>query len=105
MACCPGQAEIWQHVDAVLDALTLAHVQHTRIGDEKTRGVSGGQRKRVNIGIEVAACPVALYLDEPTSGLDSTGAPSSSPSPLFDFFRGGGGGGGGSLFVRPTERR
>jgi len=61
-------------VDAVLDALSLAHVQHTRIGDEKTRGVSGGQRKRVNIGIEVAACPVALYLDEPTSGLDSTAA-------------------------------
>jgi energy-coupling factor transporter ATP-binding protein EcfA2 len=49
-------------------------VQHTRIGDEKTRGVSGGQRKRVNIGIEVSACPVALYLDEPTSGLDSTAA-------------------------------
>ena len=67
-------AEIKQHVDAVLDALSLAHVQHTRIGDEKTRGVSGGQRKRVNIGIEVAACPVALYLDEPTSGLDSTAA-------------------------------
>lgn len=67
-------ADIALHVDAVLDALSLAHVQHTRIGDEKTRGVSGGQRKRVNIGIEVAACPVALYLDEPTSGLDSTAA-------------------------------
>ena len=66
--------DIALHVDAVLDALSLAHVQHTRIGDEKTRGVSGGQRKRVNIGIEVSACPVALYLDEPTSGLDSTAA-------------------------------
>ena len=69
-----SDADITEHVDAVLDVLSLAHVQHTRIGDEKTRGVSGGQRKRVNIGIEVAACPVALYLDEPTSGLDATAA-------------------------------
>jgi ABC-type multidrug transport system ATPase subunit len=69
-----SDVDITEHVDAVLDVLSLAHVQHTRIGDEKTRGVSGGQRKRVNIGIEVAACPVALYLDEPTSGLDATAA-------------------------------
>ena len=61
-------------VDAVLEALILTHVQHTPIGDERIRGISGGQRKRVNIGIEVVACPVALYLDEPTSGLDATAA-------------------------------
>ena len=61
-------------VDAVLEALILTHVQHTPIGDERRRGISGGQRKRVNIGIEVVACPVALYLDEPTSGLDSSTA-------------------------------
>ena len=56
--------EVAAHVDATLAALSLAHVQHTVIGDERTRGVSGGQRKRVNIGMEVVACPVALYLDE-----------------------------------------
>jgi ABC-type multidrug transport system ATPase subunit len=44
------------------------------IGDEDTRGISGGQRKRVNIGIELCAIPTCIFLDEPTSGLDSTAA-------------------------------
>ncbi|KAL2916645.1 hypothetical protein HK105_203757 [Polyrhizophydium stewartii] len=67
-------AEIEKYVDDLLVALNLAHVAHTVIGDETTRGVSGGQRKRVNIAIEMAAVPICLFLDEPTSGLDSTAA-------------------------------
>ena len=64
--------EIEEFTDNVIDALNLSHVAHTRIGDETTRGVSGGQRKRVNIAMELVAAPVCIFLDEPTSGLDST---------------------------------
>lgn len=63
-----------QHVEAVIVSLQLSHVQHSNIGDENVRGISGGQRKRVNIGMELAAAPSLLLLDEPTSGLDSTAA-------------------------------
>ena len=61
-----------RHVNAVLDVLDLVNVRNSPIGDETTRGVSGGQRKRVNIGMELAACPLALFCDEPTSGLDAS---------------------------------
>jgi ABC-type multidrug transport system ATPase subunit len=59
-------------VNEVVDILGLKHVQHSVIGDELTRGISGGQRKRVNIGIELMGSPLVLFLDEPTSGLDAT---------------------------------
>ena len=65
-------AQVEAHVDTLIEALNLSHVSHSVIGDGITRGVSGGQRKRVNIGMEVAATPLSLFLDEPTSGLDST---------------------------------
>ncbi|KAI3654726.1 hypothetical protein MP228_000106 [Amoeboaphelidium protococcarum] len=69
-----SNSEIDQYVDAVIETLGLSHVQHSFIGDETTRGISNGQRKRVNIGMELAASPLAIFADEPTSGLDSTAA-------------------------------
>ncbi|KAJ3361847.1 hypothetical protein HDU91_003704, partial [Kappamyces sp. JEL0680] len=65
-------AEVESHTNSVIQALNLSHVAQTLIGDGVVRGVSGGQRKRVNIGMEIAATPLCLFLDEPTSGLDST---------------------------------
>ena len=55
-------------VNDVLRVLQLGPVQHSLVGGFGTRGVSGGQRKRVNIGYELVALPTLLFLDEPTSG-------------------------------------
>lgn len=51
--------------------LGLNKVADTFIGSASVRGVSGGERKRANIGVELIKNPSALFLDEPTSGLDS----------------------------------
>jgi ABC-type multidrug transport system ATPase subunit len=58
-------------VHSVIAELGLKNATHTAIGDEKLRGVSGGERKRANIGVQLISDPAVLFLDEPTSGLDS----------------------------------
>ena len=64
------------HVDLILKSLQLSHVQNSRVGSTAAPVISGGERKRVSIGMELAAAPMALFLDEPTSGLDATSASS-----------------------------
>lgn len=59
-------------VDDVLDVLMLRPVQDYVVGCIEARGISGGQRKRVNLGLELVGMPSLLFLDEPTSGLDAT---------------------------------
>ncbi|KAL4189789.1 hypothetical protein AMTRI_Chr08g208900 [Amborella trichopoda] len=61
-------------VQALIDQLGLRAAAKTIIGDEGHRGVSGGERRRVSIGIDIIHDPILLFLDEPTSGLDSTSA-------------------------------
>jgi ABC-type multidrug transport system ATPase subunit len=64
-------AEVWGEVDRVLGELDIAHIRKSRIGDALNRGISGGQRKRVNLGQELLTRSTrVLFLDEPTSGLD-----------------------------------
>ena len=66
--------EIAEHVDLLIACLELTDIRNNVVGDLINPGISGGQRKRVSIGIELAAAPMVLILDEPTSGLDSTAA-------------------------------
>jgi ABC-type multidrug transport system ATPase subunit len=60
-------------VRSLILELGLKAVENSKIGRPGgfPRGLSGGERKRANIGIEMVANPEALFLDEPTSGLDS----------------------------------
>ncbi|KAI0540590.1 hypothetical protein GGR58DRAFT_119770 [Xylaria digitata] len=71
-----ASADIKAHVDSVIDCLELSHVRNSRVGSIGKPVISGGQRKRVSIGMELAAAPMAIFLDEPTSGLDATSASS-----------------------------
>ena len=73
LLCCKSQAQRRHDiVNDVLYVLGIDHIADEVVGDVEKRGISGGQRKRVNIGLEMVADPAVLFLDEPTSGLDST---------------------------------
>lgn len=61
-------------VDEFISVLGLKKVRKTKVGDAKTRGVSGGEKKRLCIGNEIIDDTVGerlIFCDEPTSGLDS----------------------------------
>lgn len=60
-------------VSITLELLKLQDIQDMIVGNVEKRGISGGQRKRVNIGMEIVCLPSLLLMDEPTSGLDSNG--------------------------------
>ena len=93
----PGTSTVWEHlvfhaklrlprgstqqeVEAraweVLAMLGLAKVASSLIGDEFTRGISGGEKRRVSIASELLVHPRVMFLDEPTTGLDSSNAAS-----------------------------
>lgn len=58
-------------VSAVLKELNLYDCRNVMIGSSTSKGISGGQSKRLNIGLSLVSSPKILFLDEPTTGLDS----------------------------------
>ncbi len=60
--------------EEMINILSLNKCADTIVGDAFHRGISGGEKKRTSIGIELISNPNLLFLDEPTTGLDSTTA-------------------------------
>ncbi|MEQ9403491.1 MAG: ATP-binding cassette domain-containing protein [Cyclobacteriaceae bacterium] len=58
-------------VEKVLDDLDLLDIRDLKVGDPLNKTISGGQRKRLNIALELMREPSVLFVDEPTSGLSS----------------------------------
>uniref|UniRef100_A0A493TZ68 ABC transporter domain-containing protein n=1 Tax=Anas platyrhynchos platyrhynchos TaxID=8840 RepID=A0A493TZ68_ANAPP len=63
-----------ERVTQIISELGLSKVANSKVGTELIRGVSGGERKRTNIGMELITEPPVLFLDEPTTGLDASTA-------------------------------
>ncbi|WP_016776882.1 ATP-binding cassette domain-containing protein [Anaerophaga thermohalophila] len=63
--------EIKEKVDHLLGSLGLYEIRNMKVGSPLNKKISGGQRKRLNIALELIREPSVLFLDEPTSGLSS----------------------------------
>jgi len=63
--------EIITRVDSVLKNLGLNEIRNIQVGSPLNKKISGGQRKRLNISLELIREPAIMFLDEPTSGLSS----------------------------------
>ena len=58
-------------IEEVINKMGLNECRNIIVGDSRTKGISGGEKKRLCVAIELLTDPKILFLDEPTSGLDS----------------------------------
>jgi ABC-type multidrug transport system ATPase subunit len=66
-----NETQLHERVMAVLENLGLDQRKDLRVGNVLDKTISGGQRKRLNIALELIREPAVMFLDEPTSGLSS----------------------------------
>lgn len=66
-----SEEQLVDAVEKVLQNLGLYEIKHMKVGSPLNKKISGGQRKRLNIALELIREPAVLFLDEPTSGLSS----------------------------------
>lgn len=61
-----------EYIKNLMSVLGLSAIADSLVGGEGERGISGGQKRRLNVGMELVSNPTILFCDEPTSGLDSS---------------------------------
>jgi len=66
-----GSKEVLEISEKVMGLLGLSKVADTRVGDQKVRGISGGEKKRLSLGCQLIGSPELIFCDEPTTGLDA----------------------------------
>ncbi|KAM6568332.1 hypothetical protein CsatB_016317 [Cannabis sativa] len=69
-----SKEEIENLVQKTIEEMGLEHCADNKIGNWYFRGISGGEKKRLRIGLEILTQPQIMLLDEPTTGLDSASA-------------------------------
>jgi len=67
-----SERDVIKRIGKVLNNLGLFYIKDLKVGSVLNKSISGGQRKRLNIALELIREPYILFVDEPTSGLSST---------------------------------